>query len=159
VSRPCISWSLTPGKWLTTNAFLKAIELLQQAARSNHGIYPLDLVIAEVTAKKAASDHAAEAARRAIDLLWQARQDAAAQRFDVAREKLEQAKQLNPANAQVSTRAAGSRGERAGAATGRQRDPSEATGAEEEIIVATLLSTPGESQAPFEQPAAAAEPA
>jgi len=144
--------------------FLKAIELLQEAASSNRGSYPLDLVIAEVTAKKTASDHAAKAARRAIELLWQARQDAAAQRFDVAIEKLVQAKQINPANAQTANAQISTALQEVEASLLAQRlaaaeGPSQPAGAEEELVVATLLSTPVTSQTPFEQPVAAAEPA
>lgn len=144
--------------------FIKAIELLQQAASSNRGIYPLDQVIAEVTAKKTASDRVAEAATRAIGLLRQARQDAAAQRFDVAREKLVQAKQINPASAQTASAQISSALQEVEAKLLAQRlataeGPSEAAGAEEEVLVATLLSKPVTSQAAFEQPVAAAEPA
>lgn len=144
--------------------FPKAIELLQEAASSNRGSYPLDLVIAEVTAKKVASDHAAEAARRVTELLWQARQDAAAQRFDVAREKLEQAKRINPASAQTANALISTALQEVEASLLAQRlaaaeGPSQPAAAEAELIVATLLSTPGTSQTPFEQPVAAAEPA
>lgn len=143
--------------------FLKAIELLQEAANSNRGIYPLDLVIAEVTAKKTASDRAEEAARRAIGLLRQAGQDAAAERFDVAREKLVQAKQINPANARTANAQICTALQKVEAALLAQRraaaeGPSEPAGVEEELVVATLLSTPGTSQAAIEPPVAAAEP-
>lgn len=139
--------------------FLKAIELLQEAAKINRGIYPLDHVIAEVTAKKAASDRAAEAAHSIIELLRQSRQDAASQRLDAAKEKLLQAKQLDPANAQVSTALQQVETKLLAQRSAAQVGPREAASADEKIDVATLPTTPVTSQTPIEQPAAAAAPA